>query len=184
MIPFPNKKYQIIYADPPWKFKYYGKSDDRYRRAEGHYKVMELKNIMQLPIKEIANDNSILFLWVLNSMLQEGLNVIKEWGFTFKTIAFIWAKLNPSGINFHFGMGYWTRQNPELCLLGTRGKPKRIGTNITCLTIEPRKKHSEKPTVIREKIVKLMGDLPRIELFARQKIKGWDCWGDEIKCQN
>ena len=174
------KKYQIIYADPPWKFKYYGKSDDKYRRAENHYKVMNLEDIKQLPIQNIADDNCVLFMWVIDTLLDKAFEVIDDWGFKYKTTAFTWVKTNKGNGKYFYGMGYWTRCNPEICLLATKGKPKRIDGGVEQLIISERREHSRKPDEARDRIVQLMGDIPRIELFARQKIKGWDCWGNEV----
>jgi len=173
------KKYQIIYADPPWHFKVYSEKghNDRYRGCP--YPVMEKESIKKLNIP--SDKDSILFLWATYPNLLEALEVIKAWGFTFKTVAFTWVKQNPSGNGYHFGLGYWTRANPEICLLATKGHPKRIDCNVANLIISPREKHSKKPDDIKNRIVKLMGDLPRIELFARQKTEGWDVWGNEVE---
>ncbi len=103
------------------------------------------------------------------------------WGFEFKTVAFTWVKQNKSGVGFHFGLGYWTRQNPDLCLLGTRGHPKRVDNSVPHLVISPLEGHSKKPDEVRKRIVRLMGDLPRVELFARQAPEGWDVFGNEVE---
>ena len=112
--------------------------------------------------------------------LQEAFKVIKEWGFQYKTVAFLWIKQNRSGKGYFFGLGYWTRSNAEICLLATRGKPKRISTKVFQLIISPLEEHSKKPVEARKRIVELLGDLPRIELFARQRSPGWDAWGNEV----
>ena len=108
--------------------------------------------------------------------------MIKAWGFRYKTVAFVWLKLNQGGQGWFFGLGFWTRGNAEICLLATKGKPKRISNRVHQLIISPLRKHSQKPDEAREKIIQLVGDLPRIELFARQKIEGWDVWGNEVDC--
>ena len=113
-------------------------------------------------------------------MLPEALEVIKRWGFTFKTVAFTWVKENKKSNGYFTGMGYWTRCNPEQCLLATKGKPKRISRSVRQLVISKLQQHSKKPDDIRNRIVELCGDLPRIELFARQRTEGWDCWGNEV----
>lgn len=188
-IPFPNKKYQIIYADPPWKFKVYSDKghNDRYRGCP--YYVMEKEDICKLTVSDLSDINCVLFIWATYPNLLEAFNVIEKWGFTYKTVAFTWVKQNPKGIGFHFGLGYWTRANPEICLLATKGKPKRVDCNVANLIISPRQAHSKKPNEVRNRIVKLMGDLPRIELFARppkdrlfedESYKGWDVWGNEV----
>jgi N6-adenosine-specific RNA methylase IME4 len=176
LIPFPNKKYQIIYADPPWSYQ-----DKKCSGAAlNHYETMKLKDICDLPIKDIADKNCILFMWATYPLLKEALKVIEAWGFQYKSIAFQWVKLNQKNGKPFFGLGRWTRGNTEPCLIAVKGKPKRIDNSVSQLIFSPIRKHSEKPPEARDKIVKLVGDLPRIELFARQKNHGWDCWGNEV----
>jgi len=174
------KRYQIIYADPPWNFRVWSKNIGKGGRCpDKHYKTMDLEDIKKFNIP--ADDTCSLFMWVTYPMLQEGLELLKAWGFVYRTTAFTWAKLNPSGVGYSMGLGYWTRANPEICILGTKGKPKRINAGVRNLVVSPRRKHSQKPDEIKEMIVKLMGDIPRIELFARQKTEGWDVWGNEVE---
>lgn len=175
MMPFPNKKYQIIYADPPWSYADQGCQGT----MANHYKGMKIEDICSLPIKEIADKDCVLFLWATYPMLKEALKVIEAWGFIYKTIAFQWVKLNPKSRNYFYGLGRWTRGNTEPCLLATKGKPKRISASVFQIINEPRGRHSQKPFLVKDKIIKLIGDLPRIELFARQKTEGWDVWGNE-----
>jgi len=172
-----QKKYQIIYADPPWNYQDQGCQGT----MANHYKGMKLEDIKQLPITQIANDNCALFIWVTYPFLKEGLEVIEAWGFTYKTIAFQWIKRNKSDCGFFFGLGRWTRGNSEPCLLATRGKPKRISAFVSQLIFYPLRRHSQKPDIVRDKIVELVGNLPRIELFAREKTEGWDVWGNEVE---
>ena len=175
-----NGKYQVIYADPPWHFRTYSKKGRDRCPDNKHYQTMNLDWVKGLPISEIADDNCALFLWVIDPMLPQGLEVMKSWGFKFKTVAFTWVKKNRVSDGFFTGLGYWTRGNPEMCLLGTRGKPKRISKSVPQLNISSRREHSRKPDEIREAIVELMGDVPRVELFARHHFDGWDAWGDEV----
>jgi N6-adenosine-specific RNA methylase IME4 len=178
-IPFPDKKYQIVYADPPWSFNFQrrkGLSDEAKGRL---YPTMNGQDIINLPVKELAADNAVLFLWVMNSELPLAFDVIKGWGFSYKTVAFTWVKTTVNG-KYCFGGGNWTRSNPELCLLATKGKPKRNSAGVRELVVSERRQHSRKPDEIRQSIVELCGDLPRIELFARQKTDGWDVWGNEV----
>ena len=171
-----NKKYNIIYADPPWRYK-----DKKCNgNCESHYETMNLKDICNLPVKDIADKDCVLFLWVTYPMLNEGLKLIEEWGFRYKTIGFQWIKQNKSGKGFFFGLGRWTRGNTECCLIAVKGKPKRINNSVSQLVFSPLQEHSKKPDIVREKIVELIGAKPRIELFARQQIDGWDCWGNEV----
>ncbi len=113
-------------------------------------------------------------------MLPEALKLIEAWGFTYKSIAFQWVKQNRSGNGYFFGLGRWTRGNTEPCLIATKGKPKRISASVSQLVFSPLRRHSQKPDEVRDLIVELMGDLPRIELFARDTAPGWDAWGNEV----
>ena len=179
MIPFPDKKYNIIYADPPWSFKNYSKKGEG-RNPNQHYLTMGKEDIKQLPVNDIAADNSVLFLWVVNHSLPLAFEVIDSWGFEYKTMDFVWVKRNIKAEGFFTGLGYWTRGNPELCLLASKGKPSRVSKAVKELVIEPRSQHSKKPDRIRNDIVDLCGNLPRIELFARETAEGWDSWGNEV----
>ncbi len=179
------KTYQILYADPPWQFRNYSDKwheiHDESRWVGKHYNTMTLDDICNLPISEITAGDCVLFLWSTSPTLGSALRVIEEWGFTYKTKAFCWAKKNRKADSFFTGMGFWTRANTEDCLLATKGHPKRIAKDVCQLVVSSRLEHSEKPPEIRERIVRLMGDLPRIELFARQRVEGWDCWGNEVE---
>lgn len=183
------RKYNIIYADPPWQYKFPGtraeKTDD--------YQTMKTKDICELNIKKIADDDAILFLWIIWTKLSDALEVIKAWGFEYKTVAFVWVKTNKNTATEQFsflptdsfdsfwGMGMWTRSNTEVCLLATKGKPIRKSASVHQLIYSPLQGHSKKPDETRERIIELMGDLPRVELFARQKTDGWDVWGNQVE---
>ena len=175
-----DKRYSIIYADPPWQFKTYS-DKGKGRSAERHYPTMTKTEIQQLPIDRISADNSVLLLWVTAPCLIEGLDLIRAWGFSYKTVAFTWVKQNKKSDSFFTGMGYYTRSNAEFCLLATKGKvlerKSHSVSSVLCTHIE---RHSKKPDEARERIVTLFGDIPRIELFARQHSDGWDCWGNEV----
>lgn len=175
-----DKKYNIIYADPPWTFKTYSQKGKLKKSAENHYPCMNKKDIQNLPINNLAEKDCILFLWVTFPCLQEGLELIKKWGFEYKTCGFTWVKKNKKSDSWFWGCGYWTRSNAELCLIATKGKPKRISKSVHQVCDARVEEHSKKPNEIRDRIVKLCGDLPRIELFARQYSDGWDCWGNEV----
>lgn len=184
-----NKKYKIIYADPPWSYEVWSKKG-KGRSAENHYKTMDGTDILNIPVKNIADDNCVLFLWATYPCLPEAFKTIEAWGFKYKTVAFTWVKTNLDGSPF-WGLGYWTRANAEICLLATKGNPKRINKSVSQIILERPKQHSRKPDEARNRIVELMGDLSRIELFARydkqmnlfkDKLDGWDVWGNEVKC--
>ena len=171
-----DKKYNIIYADPPWRYHDNGCNG----ACENHYNTMKIGDVCKLPIKDICDKDCVLFLWTTYPMLQEALLLIEAWGFKYKTIAFQWVKQNKSGNGYFLGLGRWTRGNTEPCLIATKGKPKRMSASVGQLIFSPLRNHSQKPDETREKITELMGNLPRIELFARQYADGWDCWGNEV----
>lgn len=187
-----EKKYDIIYADPPWRYQ--------DKSCEGacakHYQTMGVDEICALPIANLAAKDCALFMWATYPQMHEALKVIAAWGFKYKTIAFQWVKLNRNVQvnNFtiatvqdilhkvcFFGLGRWTRGNTECCLLATKGKPHRENNAVSQLIFAPLTKHSSKPPEARDRIKTLMGGgTQAIELFAREQVEGWDCWGDEV----
>lgn len=175
------KKYQIIYADPPWSYR-----DKRNKHprlcggAAAHYDTMSLEDIKNLPVSNLADKNCMLFLWVTFPNLKEGLDVINSWGFKYKTLGFSWIKTNKKNEKPFFGIGYYTKSNCEVCLIGVKGKPIKKSNSVSSVVISKIEKHSKKPDIVREKIVELCGDIPRIELFARNKTDGWDVFGNEV----
>ncbi|EJP24023.1 SAM-binding domain protein [Peptostreptococcaceae bacterium AS15] len=170
------EKYRIVYADSPWKYE----KNIGQGVAEEQYKTMKIDDICALPVKEIVSPDSLLFLWFAFPQLTEGFKVIKAWGFEYKTVAFVWVKLNKKKQTPFFGLGHWTRSNAEICLLAKRGMPKRKSNKVHQLIFSPIEGHSKKPDIVRDKIVELVGDMKRIELFARNKTDGWDVWGNEV----
>lgn len=173
-----TNKYSIIYADPPWLYKDQKNNDPRLGGIT--YPVMSLEDIKSIPVSNICKKDCALFLWVTMPMLKEGLEVIEAWGFKYITCAFCWVKQNPKNNGIYSGLGHWTNGNAELCLFAKKGSPKRVNKNVKQIILAHRKRHSEKPDEIRERIVNLMGNKSRIELFARKKVKGWHCWGNEV----
>lgn len=174
------KKYTVIYADPPWSYRVWSKKGAG-RSAEAHYPTMSMEEIKALPVGELADRDCALFLWITLPMLREAWGVLDAWGFTFKTVAFVWIKLNRQANTLFTGMGYWTRANAEICILATRGHPKRQARNVHQVIVSHIEEHSKKPDEARRRIEALMGDVPRIELFARQYPPGWDVWGNEVE---
>ena len=142
---------------------------------------MSIDELCALPVADIAAPDSALFLWATFPQLPEALRLIHAWGFTYKSVAFVWLKKNRRADSWFYGLGFWTRSNAEVCLLATRGHPRRRAANVHQFIISPIEGHSKKPDEAREKIVALMGDLPRVELFARQTPPGWDVWGNEVE---
>jgi len=179
VFPKKNKKYNIIYADPPWSFKHYS-DKGKGRAPDNHYKCQNLEDIKNLPIDDIAADDCVLFMWVTYPFLQKSFDVLKAWGFTYKTVGFTWVKKNKKADSLFWGMGYWTRSNAEICIIATRGSIPRQSSSVHQIIETPIEAHSKKPDVTRDRIVQLVGDIPRIELFARQAPKGWDVWGNEV----
>lgn len=175
------KKYGVILADPPWAFRAWS-DKGKGRSAEQHYPTMRMEDIKALPVPSLAAEDCVLFLWATFPMLKEALEVIDVWGFTYKTVAFTWVKENRKSPGLFWGLGYWTRANAEICLLATRGSPKRQSAAVHQVILSPVEQHSKKPDAVRERIVVLMGDVPRVELFARQETPGWDVWGNEVEC--
>lgn len=171
-----KKKYGIVYADPPWDYGSFPSTSNK-----SAYPLMQTADICALPIKEIVRADAILFLWTTMVHLPLAMEVIEAWGFRYVTNGFTWIKPCQRKAGYHFGMGYWTRQNAELCLLAKRGKPKRYDKQVSSLILHPREVHSRKPGIVRDKIVRICGDQPRIELFARMKAPGWDIWGNELE---
>jgi len=140
---------------------------------------MSTEDIIALPVRDISSADCVLFLWVVDTQLFDAKEVIDAWGFTYKTVGFTWAKETTTGKD-HFGVGMWTRKNPEMCLLATRGRVVRKDAGVRQLQRHPVREHSRKPDEFRSEIVRLVGDLPRIELFARRSAPGWDVWGNEV----
>ena len=178
------KHYKVIYADPPWTFSTYSRKG-KGRSPEAYYDCMTLADIKALPVPEWAADDCVLLLWATDPLLDKAFDVIRAWGFIYKTVGFYWAKLNKSAPqlvydqrSFFTGLGFWTRANPEPCLLATRGSPHRRSTNVRKLIVSPRREHSRKPEEVCERIEALC-EGPYLEMFARFSRPGWDRWGIE-----
>ena len=173
-----NKKHGVIYADPPWTFKTYS-NKGKDKSPERHYSCMSLADIVRLPVDRIAKDDAVLLMWVVDPLLDQAFKVIDAWGFKYKTVGFTWAKTNRTKMGFFTGLGYWTRGNPEMCLLAKKGRPSRKAMNVAQLVVSQRGKHSEKPLLHKE--IERLVDGPYIELFARKKpFDNWDYWGNEV----
>jgi N6-adenosine-specific RNA methylase IME4 len=172
-----GRKFGAILADPPWSFATYS-DKGKGRSAERHYRCMSLDDIKGLPIAELAAPDCVLFLWGISTMVPDALDVIRAWGFTFKTKAFNWVKSTKHG-KLHWGMGFWTRANAEDVWLATRGAPKRISKGVHQIVTAPVGEHSVKPEEVAQRIERLVGG-PYLELFARRLRPGWTCWGDEV----
>ena len=175
-------RYNIIYVDPPWD---YGNTKNLngqfWGMADKHYPVMKLKDIKELPIQNISQEDAYLFLWVTSPFLEKGFEVMKSWGFKYATVGFVWIKMkNDMSEVRGDGLGKYTISNAEYCLIGRKGKYWRNSKKVKQIVQTPKYVHSKKPNEVRERIVELCGDLPRVELFAREKKIGWDIWGNEL----
>lgn len=179
-----NNKYQIIYADPPWEYRQSGSKMHSRGMAKQHYQTMNTDDICKLPVRDIATDNALLFIWATFPNIAETLKVIENWGFIYKTAAFVWIKINKKSNTLFWGMGAYTRANAEVCLLAISKYTKSskiVKSHAVHQIVQSHvEQHSKKPAVVREKITALLGEVPRIELFARQQAEGWDCWGNEV----
>lgn len=193
MIEAPLGGFGVIYADPPWTFKTHS-DKGKGRSAEAHYDCMSRGQLLEMffDIDPVCAQDCVLLMWVTDPMLLEGLGLIRDWGFEYKTVGFYWAKTrNPSAwepllthASFPIGTGYWTRANPEQCLLATRGHPKRLNADVHKLIVSPRREHSRKPDVVYDRIERLCAG-PYLELFARRAAgtgrSGWTYWGDQAE---
>lgn len=171
-------EYDVVLADPPWS--YADKCHAGRRGAEYKYSTMSIDGLKSLPVPEVVNKDSVLFMWATWPLLDEALDVMGAWGFSYRTIGFIWIKMNKLKPTPFMGMGNWTRSNSEPCLLGVRGTPKRVSAAVHSVIMSPIREHSRKPDEVRHGIEKLMGPCRRIELFARSTSPGWDAWGNEV----
>jgi N6-adenosine-specific RNA methylase IME4 len=174
----PHRKYGAIYADPPWAFRNWS-AKGTGRNAISHYDCLSFEALAALPVPDLAAENCVLFLWATDPLLHRAFDLIRAWGFEYKTVAFYWVKQNSKSSGYFTGLGYWTRANPEQCLLATRGKPIRKAKDVHRLVIGPRREHSRKPDEVRDRIERLVAG-PYLELFSRETKPGWDCRGDQI----
>lgn len=199
-----GRRYGAILMDPPWQFKTFSakgrgrcpdgpvtRNEQRQNSPERHYKTMAMDDIRGLPVPDLAARDCVLFLWAVDPMIPEAIDLGRHFGFAYKTVAFYWAKLRREGSTRHLlhnepahklfpmGTGYWTRANPEVCLLFAKGKPRRLSADVRKLMLSPRREHSRKPDEIYDRIESLVAG-PYLEMFARQRRGGWDAWGNEV----
>lgn len=180
-----DNKYQIIYADPPWEYKQSGSKTNSRGMAKQHYSTMSTADICNLPVQRITTDDAVCFMWATFPNIKEALQVMSAWGFEYKTAAFVWVKTNKKSDSLFWGMGAYTRANAEICLLGiskhTKASDIVKSHRVHQIIMAKIGRHSQKPQEVRDKIADLLGDkCHQIELFARQEVNGWDCWGDEV----
>ncbi len=178
----PRGHYGVICADPPWKYTTWSAKGEG-RSASQHYDVMRIEDIKALPVGDLGAKDSVLLLWAINPMLPQALEVMDAWGYTFKTIGFCWTKTTKrSGAGlpkYHFGMGHWARANVEICLLGSRGKPKRREKGVPQLIVSNVREHSHKPDEFYPRVERLCFG-PYLDLFSRESRPGWNAFGNEV----
>lgn len=179
------KKYNIIYADPPWKFNNRNNSNTKFGGGvTDKYPTMSIEEIKNLNIPSIASDDCALLMWCTtskgDSTLADKLQLFEHWGFRLVNIGFSWIKTNKNNNKPFFNVGHYTHIGAEHCFLGIKGSMEVKDKSVSGLIISPREEHSKKPDIVRDEIVKLFGDVPRIELFSRQKVDGWDYIGNDI----
>jgi N6-adenosine-specific RNA methylase IME4 len=179
--PLPDKLYNIIYADPPWFQPPRNPSKKFGKGVQNHYPVMKDRDILSMPVPTIAAENCALLLWVTCPRLDLGVATVKAWGFRYCTVAFVWIKENPVSGGLFSGVGHYTKSNAEFVLLGVKGSMPSADLTVKQPLIAARSVHSRKPIEIRQRIERLFGDVPRIELFARERFQGWDAWGNDTE---
>ena len=174
-------KYKVIYADPPWRFSNKRTGGSMKSGAGSQYQTMTMAQLISLDIPSICDEDCALVMWWVSSQPQEALDLCRAWGFTVKNAnGFVWNKTTKNG-KPHFGMGFWTRAGSESALIAVRGKPQKFSHPVRAVRTSPVTRHSEKPSEFRDDIVELFGDVPRLEMFARTKVPGWDVYGNEVE---
>jgi N6-adenosine-specific RNA methylase IME4 len=171
---FPDRRYGVIYADPPWRFEVYSRDSGMDRSAENHYPTMTPEEIMAVPVHALAAPDCVLFLWTTVPLLAVSFDVLEQWGFQYRS-CMIWVKDK-------VGLGLWFRNRHELLLVAIRGRvPAPDPAHRPDSVIEaPRGEHSAKPPLVRQLIEDMFPNLPRLEMFARETAPGWDSWGNEV----
>ncbi len=177
MTDWPTGKFGVVLADPPWTYRTWSEKNLQ-KSAKRHFSLMTLDDIKALPVADSCAIDCALFMWTPDAHLEQALSVIRAWGFQYKTVAFNWVKTTSGGRHF-VGMGFWTRKNPEICLLATRGHPKRLSAREQELIVAPRREYARKPEESYTRIERLVAG-PYLELFARETRPGWTGWGNEV----
>lgn len=175
---FTDRKYGVLYVDPPWHWETYS-DKGRSKTPDNHYRCLKLDDIKNLPVPSLAADDCVLLIWTMDSTLDQCMELINHWGFKYITVGFYWVKTEQKSGKYCYGTGYWTRGNPEMCLLAKRGKPKRDSGGVRKLCVANRLQHSKKPDEIRDRIEALLPG-PYLEIFARETGKNWDAIGAEL----
>lgn len=176
-----DKKYSVVYADPPWQFNNKNTGGSMNSGAANQYDVMNIEDIKNLPVKQLTKNDAILFMWWVAAMPLEAIDLVRAWGFELKTMTgFTWIKKTKTNKDF-FGMGFYTRQQAENCLIAIKGKQFIQDHSVRQLIRAVNEKHSKKPNETYERINALVGECDKLELFARNTHGSWDCWGNEVE---
>lgn len=175
----PPGPFLIIYADPPWRFRVWGRNGQK-KAPDMHYPTLRTADVMALPVADVAANDAVLILWAYDPMLPQAYEVAAAWGFAPVTVFHYWNKLTVTGKPC-FGLGYHTRGGgTEQCLLFKRGRGLKVRDHSVRRTFSaPVREHSRKPDEVRDNIVKMYGDVPRLEMFSRTTTPGWTVWGNE-----
>lgn len=172
--------YAVILADPPWRFQPWSRATGLGRSPEQHYPTMTIDDLCALPVRRLAASNCALFLWCTWPLIFEAPRVFESWGFSYRTLAWEWVKLNPRAEGLKIGLGFYTRANVEPCLLAVRGSMPVQTKKERNVILAPAEAHSRKPDEQYAKIERLYPEGRRIELFARRPRPGWACWGNNV----
>jgi N6-adenosine-specific RNA methylase IME4 len=182
VIEFPDGPFDIVLADPPWRYNSRTAHSKFGRGCSGHYPMMSTADIAALPVGDVAAPRATLFLWATWPKLEAAATVMGAWGFRYITVGFLWVKTNPDDGRYFFGPGYYSKANTEPCLLGRRGRPMKPATDmVASLVVSPRREHSRKPEAVRNRIALMYPEARKVELFCREAANGWEAWGNEVK---
>jgi N6-adenosine-specific RNA methylase IME4 len=177
MDPLQPFRYGVILADPPWSFRLYSDKGDA-KSPQAHYSCMSIEDMQAMPVNHLAAPDCALLMWATAPMIREALALMQAWGFSYKTMG-AWAKQSSTGSRWAFGTGYCFRSAAEFFLLGTRGRPRLQSRSTRNLIVAPVREHSRKPDDLH-RMAEAMYPGPYLELFARERRPGWDCWGNEV----
>ncbi len=176
-------KYKLIYADCPWQFTNKKTGGSMKSGADAQYPTMTIDQLKNMDIESITDKDCVLVMWWVGSMTQEAIDLVNAWGFTIKNMnGFVWNKLTKLHKPF-FGMGFYTRAGSESAIIATKGEGAKLiqDHSVRAVGSYPVAAHSAKPHGFRERCVQLVGDVPRLEMFARKRYSGWDRFGNEVR---
>lgn len=174
------KKYSIIYIDPPWPENKRDNKNTKFGTGAHKYNLMTIEAIKAYPIAQMSKENCALFMWITTPKQKYMMEILDAWGFRFVNKAFCWVKVNKKDGKPRFGIGNYTKSNTEDCWLAVKGKMSVVSNYVSQVVMQPISEHSKKPDIVRDRIVELFGKLPRVEVFARKRHKGWDAIGDQL----